>query len=114
MPTTFDVKRARKVLQLHPVCDLLKRSPNPLRMPPRGEGVRWMLPGRRNCRNRWSEAIARTPVPGMGGIYCLPTSADTTINAEAHDSQGATGTPLLLTQDGLGGETALMLPTTMR
>ncbi len=28
---------------------------------------------------------------------------DTTINAEAHDSQGAAGTPLLLTQDGLGG-----------
>ncbi len=38
------------------------------------------------------------------GIYCLPTSADTTVNAEAHDLQGAAGTPLLLTQDGLGEE----------
>jgi hypothetical protein len=30
--------------------------------------------------------------------------ADTTVNAEAHDSQGAAGTPLLLTQDDLGEE----------
>jgi hypothetical protein len=61
-------------------------------------------PGEWNCRNRWSEAIAQTPVPGMGGIYCLPTSANTTVNAEAHNPQGTAGTPLLLTQDGLGEE----------
>jgi hypothetical protein len=40
----------------------------------------------------------------MGGLYCLPTSADTPANAAAHDTQGATGAPLLLTQDGLGGD----------
>jgi hypothetical protein len=40
----------------------------------------------------------------MRGLYCLPTSADTPANAAAHDQQGATGAPLLLTQDGLGGD----------
>jgi hypothetical protein len=40
----------------------------------------------------------------MGGLYCLPTSADTPANAAAHDPQGAAGAPLLLTQDGLGGD----------
>jgi hypothetical protein len=40
----------------------------------------------------------------MGGLYCLPTSVDTPANAAAHDPQGAAGAPLLLTQDGLGGE----------
>jgi hypothetical protein len=48
-------------------------------------------------------AIARTPPPGMGGLYCLPMSADTPANAAAHYPQGAAGAPLLLTQDGLGG-----------
>jgi hypothetical protein len=40
----------------------------------------------------------------MGGLYCLTTSADTPPNAVAHDPQGAAGAPLLLTQDGLGGD----------
>ncbi len=40
----------------------------------------------------------------MGGLYCLPTSVDTPANAAAHDTQGAAGAPLLLTQDGLGGD----------
>jgi hypothetical protein len=40
----------------------------------------------------------------MGGLYCLPTSADTPANAATHDPQGAAGAPLLLTQDGLGGD----------
>jgi hypothetical protein len=41
---TLDVEQARKVLQLHPVCNLLEHSPNLLQMPSRGEGVRWLLP----------------------------------------------------------------------
>ncbi len=40
----------------------------------------------------------------MGGLYCLPMSADTPANAAAHDPQGAAGAPLLLTQDGVGGD----------
>jgi hypothetical protein len=40
----------------------------------------------------------------MGGLYCLPTLEDIPVTAAAHDSQGATGAPLLLTQDRLGGD----------
>ncbi len=48
-------------------------------------------PGSRNCQNRWSEAIAQTPLPGMGGLYCLPTSVELSTTPE--------GTPNIFTAD---------------
>jgi hypothetical protein len=63
MPMTFDVEQVRKVLQLHPVCDLLKRSPNLLRMPPRKEGVRWLLPRRAELQEPSVQGHCLNPSP---------------------------------------------------
>ncbi len=42
-------------------------------------------PGLAKCRNRQSEAIVRTPPPGMGGTFCLPISVENLAIATAPD-----------------------------
>ena len=53
------------------------------------------------CRNRWSEAIVWTPLPGWGGAYCLPTSVETPAIATAPNVLDLTLTPRTLSQDNL-------------
>ncbi len=67
----YDVERAREVLQLHPVRNLLDSTPNPLRMPQRGEGVRRLLSRLKELQEP-SVGGDRSNPPPRHGWHLLP------------------------------------------
>ncbi len=58
-------------------------------------------PGLAKCRNRWPKAIIQTPLPGMGGAFCLPISMENPAIATAPDVPDCALTPRALSQDNL-------------
>ena len=73
-------------------------------MPQRGEGVRRLLPGSKELQEPSVGGNRSNPPPGMGGIFCLPSSEDNPAATAAHDRPGAEGASFLFTQDSLGEE----------
>ncbi len=67
-------------------------------------------PGTAKCRNRHSEAAVRTPLPGMGGIYCLPISGGQPALASQPDPANDAWSPLVLTQDNFEVDELADLP----
>jgi hypothetical protein len=51
--------------------------------------------------NHRFEATVGTPLPGMGGLYCLPTYAEIPYLETAPDSMGLAWSPFVLTQANL-------------
>jgi hypothetical protein len=58
-------------------------------------------PGLGKCRSCWSETIVRTPLPGMGGTFCLPISVENPAIATAPDVPDLTLTPHALSRENL-------------
>ncbi len=58
-------------------------------------------PGLAKCRNRWFKVNIRTPLPGMGGTFCLPISVENPAIATAPDVPDLALTPCALSQDKL-------------
>jgi hypothetical protein len=72
-------------------------------MPSRREGVHWLLPGRAELPEPLIRGNCLNPSPRHGRPLLPSHVCGHPTNAAAHNPQGATGAPLLLTQDGLGG-----------
>ncbi len=74
-------------------------------------------PRSRNRQNRRSEEIARTPLPGMGGLYCLPTSVELPTTPEGTPpifTADPPESPSTLTQDNLEGGRLPPTPTMLQ
>ena len=92
------------MLQLHPVRNLLDRTPNLLQMPRCGEGVCWLLPRRKELQELPVLGHRLNPPP-QHGRHLLPTHIrGHPTAAAAHDRSGVKGAPSLFTQDSLGEE----------
>ncbi|KAL3822261.1 hypothetical protein ACHAXA_005894 [Cyclostephanos tholiformis] len=106
MPINANVVRCRaspRGAAAAPGSQLARQHPKPAANAATWGGSALAVAPARGTAGTISKRQPFEPPPGMGGIFCLPTSEDTPAAAAAHDHPGAEGASYLFAQDSLGG-----------